>query len=216
MHRLREGLAPDPGGFGTGCMDWKTLRNALIFLGISALLSGSMMIGGAIFLDGAEDRRDARERRLQHARLQHGRIREEMAMVDTYLPQFERFAQAGLIGEERRLTWLEALRAADRRIGLPELRYRISSRGPQPGSPRHGPYRLYATEMQLTMGLLHEGDLFSVLAELDRHAVGAYSVTYCSLRRAARLSGTLAPDANRPNLHSECKLRWHTLDVSEK
>nr|VFJ92141.1 MAG: hypothetical protein BECKLFY1418A_GA0070994_10216 [Candidatus Kentron sp. LFY] len=201
-------------------MDWQMIRNASIFLGISALIGASVMIIAATFLTKAKDQHHAQERRLDDARIRYQRLGEEKAMIDAYSPRFQDLVRDGLIGKERRLTWLDTLRSAARRIGLPELRYTISSRKPHaPNFPVHdGPYRIQVTDMQLTMGLLHEGDLFSLLTELDRHAVGTYHVVYCGLRRARRslaFPNVLAPGIDRANLHAQCTLRWYTLERTE-
>nr|VFK38723.1 MAG: hypothetical protein BECKTC1821D_GA0114238_100547 [Candidatus Kentron sp. TC] len=198
--------------------DWQSIRNASIFLGMSMLICASIMIGASLFLHEARDRRDAQQMRLDDARRRYERIGVDAAMVDAYSPHFQHFVETGLIGEEQRLSWLEALRAAAGRIGLSELRYNISPRKPYaPDFLVHdGPYRVYASEMRLTTGLLHEGDLLSLFAELDRHAVGLYHVEYCGLRRIDRRAAHRdqrppAFDPDRANLDAECALRWYTL-----
>nr|VFK61411.1 MAG: hypothetical protein BECKUNK1418G_GA0071005_101725 [Candidatus Kentron sp. UNK]VFK69126.1 MAG: hypothetical protein BECKUNK1418H_GA0071006_101044 [Candidatus Kentron sp. UNK] len=199
-------------------VDWQSIRNALIFLGISALIGVSVAIGASIFLHKAQDQHDTQQRRLDDARRRYGRLDIDAAMVDAYSPHFQRFVEAGLIGEEQQLGWLAALRSAARRIGLPELRYSLSARKPYaPDSSPADPYRVYVSEMQLTMGLLHEGDLLSLFAELDRGAIGLYRVEYCGLRRvdyrtARRDPRAPAFDPNRANLDAECTLRWYTLE----
>nr|VFK54522.1 MAG: hypothetical protein BECKTUN1418F_GA0071002_10445 [Candidatus Kentron sp. TUN]VFK56304.1 MAG: hypothetical protein BECKTUN1418D_GA0071000_10441 [Candidatus Kentron sp. TUN]VFK57364.1 MAG: hypothetical protein BECKTUN1418E_GA0071001_10455 [Candidatus Kentron sp. TUN] len=196
-------------------MDWQLIRNALIFLGISAVISASVVVGSLVFLHEAKDQYGVQERRLDDVRTRYRRLDEERVIVDAYFPHFQRFVQTGLIGEEHRLTWLEALQNAAERIGLPELRYDISSRKPHvPDFPvDDGFYQVYATDMQLTIGLLHAGDLLSLLAELDRHAVGIYRVVYCRLRRIERgFSRVSEHNPNRANLNAECTLRWYTLD----
>nr|VFJ75275.1 MAG: hypothetical protein BECKFW1821C_GA0114237_10716 [Candidatus Kentron sp. FW] len=195
----------------TEYVDWQTIRNALIFLGISAVISTSLIMGTFMFLDRIKGQHDVQEKYLDNIRTRYRRLDEEIATIDTYFPHFQRLVQLGLIGKEHRLTWLEALRNAAERIGFPELHYNISSREPHvPDFPiEDGPYRIYASEMQLTTGLLHEGDLFSLLEELDRHAVGIYHVVHCKLRRVG-WGGSHAP--NRANLHCECMLRWYTLE----
>jgi len=200
-------------------MNWPVLRNAVVFLGISALLSALMILGGFVFLDKMEDEYEAQEKRLNNARSQYRRLDEEPAIIDQYFPQFERFEGMGLIGEEQRLSWLEALHTAARHINLPELRYSVSSREPYaPDFPvDDGPYGVYASDMALSMGLLHEGDLFSLLAELDQHAVGTYSVVYCGLRAVGEeFTGIPAGNPRGANLHADCTLRWYTLKRAEE
>ncbi|VFN08032.1 MAG: hypothetical protein BECKG1743D_GA0114223_112481, partial [Candidatus Kentron sp. G] len=150
-----------------------------------------MVLGTLVFLDRAKIQHDIQEQRLDKMRVQYRQLDEEITIVNTYFPRFQRLVQDGFIGEERRLTWLEALRDASARIELPGLRYNISSRQPYHVSNfpvDTGIYQIHATQMQLTMGLLHEGDLFFLLRELERHGIGLYSTVYCRLRRVVRES----------------------------
>ncbi|MBT8420715.1 MAG: hypothetical protein KJO08_07650 [Gammaproteobacteria bacterium] len=223
---------------------WQGLGKALVFLAVSVIASTAMTLGAFAFFDRAKAQHAIQEKHLDETRTRYRQLDRELAIVETYFPRFQHLVEAGFIGEEHRLTWLEALRNAARRLQLPELDYDISSRQPYhvPNSsqvPRTthtslnerrqlivshrnynrralasaaldtGPYRIHASEMQLTMGLLHEGDLFSLLAELDRHAVGGYSVEYCRLRRVGR-----EPSRNptKANLNADCVLRWYSLD----
>lgn len=199
-------------GFAYRSEVWRGIRGALIFFVLSVVACAAMILGASAALDDATAEYGIRKKRLDQARTRYLQLDEEMATVDAYLPRFRRLAQTGFLGEERRLTWIEALRNAAERLELPELRYHLSPRQSHslPDFPIDtGPYRIHASEMQLTMGLLHEGDLFSLLAELDRHALGLYSVTYCRLRRVERESWD---DPARANLNAECVLRWYSLE----
>lgn len=190
---------------------WPSLRGALVFLGVSAIACAAMTLGAWEFLDDAKARYEIQKERLDKARGRRRQREADRAMVHAYLPRFQRLVQAGFIGEERRLTWLEALDNAAERLKLPELRYDLSARAPHhpPDLPPHiGPYRIHASDMRLTLGLLHEGDLFSVLTELDRHALGLYSVVDCRLRRVGREAGR---DPAKANLNADCRLRWYSL-----
>nr|VFJ61929.1 MAG: hypothetical protein BECKDK2373B_GA0170837_110512 [Candidatus Kentron sp. DK]VFJ70411.1 MAG: hypothetical protein BECKDK2373C_GA0170839_12612 [Candidatus Kentron sp. DK] len=195
---------------------WRGTRAAVLFLVFSVVAAFSLTLSASILLDQAKTRFAQQEERFRETKTGYQRLDREMATTRAYLPRFRALVNsAGFIGEEQRLTWLEALRNAAWRIGLPALDYTISSRTPYraPGFPLDtAPYQLHASEMQLTMGLLHEGDLFSLLAELDRHAVGLHDVAYCHLRR---VGGEPARDPGRANIGCECVLRWYTLERQE-
>ncbi len=73
-----------------------------------------------------------------------------------------------------------------------------------------GGFDINATDMDLSMGLLHEGDLFDVLNILDKKAAGLFSVSSCELSRAA-IANRERGLAER--LEANCQLRWLTIDL---
>nr|VFK35297.1 MAG: hypothetical protein BECKMB1821I_GA0114274_11104 [Candidatus Kentron sp. MB]VFK77224.1 MAG: hypothetical protein BECKMB1821H_GA0114242_11124 [Candidatus Kentron sp. MB] len=202
-------------------IDWSALRGASIFLGIFVVIGLSLIISSSLFLEELENRHKTAERYLGNARVEYRQLDGETVTVGTYFPLFERLQKAGLIGEEHRLSWLNALQNAGKRLRLSKLRYSISSREPYANFPvNDGPYRVYASDMELRVGLLHEGELFSLLGELDRHAIGVYSVVYCRLRRTGweRSEISIQHTKQAPkqtNIDSECVLRWYTLNRTD-
>ena len=60
------------------------------------------------------------------------------------------------------------------------------------------------------MGLLHEEDLFNILAVLDSKAAGLFSVSFCEMKRAGLKRRS---DALAEQIEAICRLRWYTLDL---
>ena len=130
-------------------------------------------------------------------------------MVITYYPMFQDLERAGIIGEERRLKWTEALKDADGTLKLPNLTYSIDTqeRHASDFPMSEGAYKLFASEMNLDVGLLHGDDLFRLLVKLEEEAEGLFSVDYCSLERRKDTPG----DWQDPHLASKCRLYWYTI-----
>ena len=64
--------------------------------------------------------------------------------------------------------------------------------------------------MQLSLGLLHEGDLQSLLSALDRDAEGLYSISRCE---ANRINEQSEFDPTQPMISATCQLTWFTVDL---
>jgi len=144
--------------------------------------------------------RDAARSRLAHAETEKEEIR-------LYQPQFVELRNKGLIGAERRLDWVEAIRQIQEQRRLLPLAYEIDVQQPyrlETTLPT-GDYALLGSTMQLHMDLLHELDLFNFLADLRQ--AGTFAVQGCSIRRASG-AGT-GPVA--PTLNADCTLNWLTL-----
>jgi hypothetical protein len=136
---------------------------------------------------------------------------EERIIRDEY-PTFAMLYQRGIVGQERRLSWVEALHNGATSVGLPRLDYKLDAQvefAPQ-FVFNTGPFKASVSDMHLTLDLLHEGDLTGLINYLDEHAPGLYSVEQCSLTRSSTLS---KPSSMASNLRAECLLRWYTLDL---
>lgn len=193
-------------------IDWSVLRNALILLLISIAISGGVLSSSFYFWDKM-DRIHKRERSaLFGMRAQYQNIDEEEKIIQRYLPLYRDLQSRGVIGQERRLDWIDTLRQASQRVELPMLRYAIDSQNiyrPEFVVPS-GTFQIYSSNMRLDLGLLHEGDLETLFADLDANAVGLYTVSNCDLRRNHR-QREFVKRADATNLKAECGLRWLTI-----
>ena len=101
-----------------------------------------------------------------------------------YLSDYRKFIDKGLIGEEKRLSWIEELEAVNKNMALPKLSYAINPRETielKHIKNRNKKIKINVSEMQIQAGLLHEGDFFTLLQKLEQNAVGFYSLKSCSL-----------------------------------
>ena len=141
--------------------------------------------------------------------IERGIAKGKQLSIRLYQPQFLELRRKGLIGEERRLDWVEAIRQIQQRRRLLPLSYEIEPQQPYLLETQlsMGDYQLRGSRMALRMDLLHELDLFHFLTDLRQ--VGTFTVQDCVIRRASN-AGT-APLA--PTLNAECTLNWVTLTV---
>ena len=187
--------------------DFALLRSAaLSFLAVLLISLASVALSGWYLRQAhlAEATRllarDAARSRLNHAEAEKQEIR-------LYQPQFLALRQKGLVGPERRLDWVEAIRQIHAQRRLLPLSYEIDVQQPyrlETALPT-GDYALLGSRMALHMDLLHELDLFNFLADLRQ--AGTFAVQDCSIRRSASAgTGALAP-----TLNADCTLNWLTL-----
>jgi hypothetical protein len=143
---------------------------------------------------------EAARSRLEHAETEKSEIR-------LYQPQFLELRRKGLIGEERRLDWVEAIRQIQEQRRLLPLSYEIEPQQPYSLETRlpTGDYQLRGSRMALRMELLHELDLFHFLTDLRQ--AGTFTVQDCAIRRTTSAGTT--PLA--PSLNADCTLNWVTL-----
>ena len=195
-------------------IDWPAPRGSILLL-VLALAVGAAAAGGAIrFHDDAVRGYERQKARLASVRSRYRAIDDQRRLIETWLPPFRALQAEGVIGEERRLAWIETLRASAARARLPSLRYRIERRAAyEAGLGLDGAWRPFATMVRLEAGLLHEGDLVRLIRELAARDPGLHRIERCDVRRAG-------PDfVMRPgavNLSVECDLRWITFGRPEE
>jgi len=190
-------------------IEWSMIRGAFIGLAIALVVSIGMLSASYQFWESTDKSLKGVERQLRAAREKFRTIDEEEAMIATYYPQFQELERQGIIGPERRLDWIENLSQADENLKLPKLAYYIDTQEPFTAEfpLAGGAYELYASKMDLQLGLLHGQDLFNLLSWLDDGAQGLYSVAACDLKRHRDDPG----NHKQAHLTSNCELRWYTI-----
>ena len=195
-------------------LDWRALRGSIV-LAAFAMTIGVAVTGAALRFHAEASRGYDREKgRLEAVRSRYRTIDEQKRQIETWLPAYRSLESAGIIGEERRLEWIETLRAAAARAGLPSLRYRMEPRTAYEAGPglETGDHGTFSTVVRIEAGLLHEGDLERLIHELAGADAGLFRIERCRVRRSG-------PDfvmrAGAVNLGAECDLRWITLARTE-
>lgn len=139
------------------------------------------------------------------ARLQQGE--REARLIAQHLDAYHALIARGLVGEERRLAWIEAVQLANRDARLYGLSYTLSPRAAAPAGLAGG-LPLKQTRMAIKMPLLVEADLPRFLEALHDRAPGLFRVNRC---RLSRIVETPPQPVNVPELDAECELLWFTL-----
>ena len=194
--------------------DWRALRGSVVLVAIAAAIAAAAAGGAVRFHAEALRGYDRQKERLEAIRLRFQTIDEQKRLIEIRAPAFRSLQAAGVIGEERRLEWIEALRAVAARVGLPSLRYRIEPRtGYEAGAGLDtGGYRAFSTVVRIETGLLHEGDFERLTRGLEHEDAGLFQIERCDLRRTGP-DFVMRPGAT--NLTTTCDLRWITFARTE-
>lgn len=191
-------------------IDWRALRGSIVLVAV-ALAIGAAAAGSALrFQTEALRGYDRQKERLDAILSRYRTIGEQKRSIEAWLPAFRSLQADGVVGEEQRLEWIEALRAAAARVDLPSLRYRIEPRTAHQVGPGldTGGFDAFSTVVRLETGLLHEGDLERLIGELANADAGLFRIERCDIRRTGP-DFVMRPGA--ANLTAQCDLRWITL-----
>lgn len=147
------------------------------------------------------------ERTQAHERL--ARIADEEREVKDKIAVYRRLKDLKVIGEERRLEWIDAVARIRAGRELLDLRYVVE---PQrlltsvKGNPANVDF--YASTMKVDLALLHEGDLLGFLDDLRATGNAYYSIQRCAIQR----TGQPATGATLiPRLRANCSIDLITI-----
>lgn len=195
-------------------IDWSVLRGAIIVFVISLIISASLVTGTWYYADYMNLKYNVNKKRFQTVSNQYLAVDQEEKLVRQYYPGFIKLYNNGVIGQERRLNWIEVLRNSSENSKLISLRYEIDPQTQY--SPdftlNYGIFKLFNSSMKLNLDLLHMGDLKNLFNDLDRSAQGIYNISNCRLKRTG---GDKFELEIRPNIAAECELHWLNIKRSD-
>lgn len=138
---------------------------------------------------------------------------ERQGILLEYQDDFLQLLAGGVVGEERRLNWIEALKANGIEYRIPKIQYRIDSRSFE--DPETFGFMaesselpvIYRSRMELELEMLHEAEILALLDALGKDAQGLFTINSCDVSRSAE---ELLWDLN-PNFSGKCALDWYTI-----
>ena len=194
-------------------IDWTILKKPLIFFSICFVITG-ILIGGSYYFNSTLNKEYKSNKSIfQSISRRYLDVDQEEKLLRDYYPKFISLYDKGIIGREKRLNWLEALRQAGEKIKLPLLNYSISSQEEHipEYDVNYSGYTLYRSSMELNLGLLHEGDLFKLINYINKTADGIYTISECKFR----MNGNeIKFEKNADNISVQCLLNWITIDLA--
>lgn len=193
--------------------DWQALRTPLLVLVAALLASAALVIFTRQELDQEKSRHASQEGVLREARERLHKSDDEKDKILRYRASFIALQQRGFVGEEQRINWVDALRAASLKLKMFGVNYQIEAQQPyqSPAVTDAGPYHAHQSLMKISLGLLHEEDLMRFVNALSAQQAGIFTLRECSLQRHS--AGKVENAKVQPNLQADCSLAW--LSISD-
>lgn len=185
--------------------DFQRLQWALLFLALSLLVAGgatwfalAMKKQTAQAYTAATSAEKEMENKISRARGEEQELREKIT-------RFQLLKNRGIVGAEQRLDWVEAIGRIKAARRISQFDYEFAPQRPVdaailPSGAAAGGFTLMASQMQLHMLLLHEGDLLNALDDLRATAPALIQVRGCKIDHSAGAQ-----------LTADCTLEWITF-----
>jgi hypothetical protein len=192
--------------------EFALIRTAALTLLAALTISATFVMLSELKQHEADENLVHAQRARDVAYASYAQVDNEKRDIRNFQPRYIELLSRGLIGEEKRLEWVDVVRQIQAQRKLPPLSYDIE---PQQtvrleSSLDLGDYQLQGSRMRLHMELLHEMDLFNFFDDLRQRSF--VTVQDCSIRRLGVAAGALGA----PTLGADCTLNWITLAQAPK
>lgn len=195
-------------------IDWLYLKRPIIILMASIVVFVLLILAGFQYekMQGEEYQEAVTTLRSTHK--VYSNLVNDIDLLDQYRALYSEYKSTGLVGKERRLSWIESLESTNGVLRLPRLTYDLNPQEKflRPGFKAKSGVAVNSSPMDLSMGLLHEEDLFALLEGLRLSIKNLFTVDSCSITRPSPVDSSL--DTQRANLTTQCTIRWVTVHAS--
>lgn len=195
-------------------VDWKYLRQAMLIFGLSIIVAALMFFAADRFRNSQQDGYQMSLAKLQATFRDYNGLVNDIDILEQYRNLFLDYKLTGLVGDERRLSWIESLETTNSELKLPRMTYNLQPREnfERPGLVKKSGVTVSSAPMAISMELLHEEDIFSVFNGLRDSIKNLFTVDNCTLSRGGEFGKPL--DTQKSNMIASCVIRWVTINVS--
>ncbi len=196
-----------------GKVDWFYLRRPLIVFCVTLLISLALVGVGYQYEQVQKGKYQEALSTLTSTHRLYRNIINDINLLERYRKLYGDYKTTGLVGKERRLSWIESLKSTNDVLRLPTLTYNLRPQEEfkRPGFKVPRDVSVLSSPMDLSIGLLHEEDLFALMEGLRLSIRNLFTVDKCSITRRAAIGQSL--DTKGVNLAGECTIRWVTIDA---
>jgi len=194
-------------------IDWSYLKGPLIMFGVAALIAAALVALGYQYEKSQNEQYQQALSTLKSTHSQYRTVVSDIGLLEQYRTLYTDYKASGLVGEERRLIWIESLEDTNEVLRLPTLTYNLYPQEDfaRPKFKAKSGVAVKSSPMDLTMGLLHEEDLFVLLESLRESIKTLFTVESCSMLRQSGIERSFSTKAT--NLVGRCTIRWVTIDA---
>lgn len=155
------------------------------------------------------------QREMLQARAKYKQAKNKQALIEQYKNEFKKYQENGIYGDEKRINWVETIQRSADMHQIPSVKVKILQRRKldmNEISDLAGGIDVYTSSMNLDFALVHEGDLFTLLNDLDTKAHGLYGVKSCTIRNNYRDLDSVVDSHSSTNFSGTCDLTWFTVE----
>lgn len=192
-----------------------SLQKEIVLVLMSVLVAIVLIGGSYLYWQSLSEEKDRSEIGFRNITNKYNSARDRKRIIDDFENKFSELLQKGIIGNEKRLSWIETIESVVRNNQLSFIKYKINKQemlNDKQLSAQFPGIDIYVSTMSLNMQLLHEGDLFALMSALNKKADGLFEVSECKIRRNRQSNqGPIEESGTDQNFNADCILNWYTF-----
>lgn len=195
-------------GSGTPTIIW-LLKWPLIGLLLSVLLGSGMLAGALHFLNDEQKREKVSQRAVGDAQARLANANKEIEDLRQSVDTYNRLNAAGAFTGERRLRWVEEIKALRELHRLQSLEVDFGVKRPVafPSGVVFSSLEINASRIQLRAKGLHDAEVFRFINDLNSVKLGLFPMERCTMKVIPLVND----DPLSPRMEGECILHWITM-----
>lgn len=199
-------------------VDWSLLNWPIIVVTLSLLASFGLVHYSGQYREELNRAYDSEKRKLERISKELQGLVANARLFKEDMSKYQHFQQQGRYETVDRVALIETIEKVADQWRLSLLSYdvmpaRSVAFSPQTATEADGSLLLHETRMNLTLGLLHEGDLLRVESVFKNRDDGLFEIRHCSLERLPASAQASGAETSAINFHARCQLSWYTLEI---
>ena len=192
-----------------------SLRLSLVLFLVVTILSGSAWFSAFSYSSRQIDEQGKLKLKYAKNKQRYIDANNDLSAYEKYRDRYLKYKKEGLIGEEDRLSWIEAIESFAKELKLPSLRYEIEPQQHIEPTNTNSVVGIEAraSSMKIIADVLHEGDFMEMLNRLKKRTKGNFKVKECRLTSTAYQFEKLSYRHDRAYISVNCSLNWYTVKV---
>jgi len=207
-------------------IEWAALRIALIVLSLSIFTGIALIVSGYFYQDYLSKWELAQRNKLMGIEADYAKVKETLELVNSFYYKtyqqlvadkfFQKNPSSDLV--TRRENVIKTITALIPTLKFPQAdktKYKldVQSAFTVPRITTVPEFKVYKTQLMLTVGVLHEEDVLNLLNSLESQRFpGLFAIHRCSLKQLREINTT---DALQPYLEATCVLHWFVSEIEK-
>lgn len=190
-------------------IDYSYLKWPLINFSVAASLL--IAVGGTSYwlIDQQDEKVKHERNKLSVLEDQESNYVRNQSIYSDYAEKYLNYVKKGVVGNEDRLSWIEALDNANKQLKLDGLSYNISAQTKinRKGAPKA--IELYQSNMAVEMNALHSKDINTLIRYLESQGKGHLVQDSCGFQRLGN-NREFDLNADTAKVQISCDMHWIT------
>lgn len=192
----------------------KNLQKEISIFLVATVIAILIIGSSGIYWQTIMEENQAAKLSLQQSKEKYHAALNQKKILEIFSRQYKQLEKNGVVGNEKRINWVDELEKITRDKKIPYVKYKIdkqiSLKEPEIVALYPG-IDVFQSVMTLNMILLHEGDLYMIMNGLQKKSKGLFDVSQCMLSRNSSGGENILQTKTNKKFSAECKLNWFTM-----